>query len=431
MRIRPKSLVFIIVVLALGGFAYYDYKQAFSREETEKVKVLTGEYAQLERVQILNQKLSLLLNKRDQQWFMEKPVKDFADSVSISSWFRSVQLESIQPLEVTPPIKWEEYYLDKAPKVELSFKSGDKVTFHISRKPSFDGNYFLRKGEELFLISSKLGEEVIKKTGKDFRSLRIVNTFGHPSQLKYKGKEAFSFSWANYNWSMKGQDFPLSEARLIGFWTELSSMKAKKISHLKRISNPKIRIELKFKKQKISIDVSGVKEDGFFVKSSDRKFVLEFDKKLMEKLLLSENNLRDHEVPFKYRKEEAKSLEAQGRLRSYSLIKEKTWSDALESQEVDDKNVDIIFNRLSNLMGESYKQGQIKKPWQQVVIKDKNGENLFHIKIGKFFKNSKGEESAWVQTSLSKELVLISKVSLNAVFEISPYLSLPKKEKKK
>ena len=129
--------------------------------------------------------------------------------------------QNITPKET---VQWEEYGLDeKATQVTLSLKSDEKVLFSVSWKPSFDGKYFVRRGDTLLMGDSSLKTAIHEKDPSSFRSLNALHTSGHPLELTYSGKKNFSFTWSDYRWAFKKTTpFPLKTGRVSKFWSDLS-----------------------------------------------------------------------------------------------------------------------------------------------------------------------------------------------------------------
>lgn len=439
-----KHLFFFLLVSVFGGYALYDYYRSAekTKEEEERARLLSQNIEDVQEIQLLTDGKSIILKRKDQQWMMEAPVPDFADSAAIASWFNKLKDEKVQDITPKENIQWEEYHLDdKASKISLSLKSNERITFSVSWKPSFDDKYFIRREDALLIGDNSFKAAVNEKTPDSFRSLSALHTFGHPVELSYEGKENFSFTWSDYRWSFKnGSPFPLNTSRLDKFWSDLSAFKATEIvepateEYLKNygLSQPEVTIHLKFREQDVQIRVSAVRGNAAFIHASDRKYILECSQNQAEKLILSQTALRDHAVPFKYKKEEISLFELRGKTYSYTVKKnpEGVWeSTETEDKKINSEEIKTILNRISKLKGEKYNRRPLWLPKMSLTLKNDKGETLLDLKAGQPFKDS-DEEMLWVQTNLSKEKVAISKTSLDNIFEKDPYVTVEKNDKK-
>ena len=454
-----KSLIFFLFVCALGVAALYD---SYLSEEKEKA---AEESARLfphktEDVQEIRLKTGdgreTVLTREKQKWLMETPTRDFADPSAVTSWLDQLKDQKAQKITVEGAVKWEDFHLDgeKTPGVTLLLKSdkdpAEKVVFSVSRRPGFDGKYFIRRGDALLMGEGAFQSVVIEKDPDSFRSLGLIHLSGHPDKLDYRGGESFSFTWMDYNWAFKtGSPFPLNDSRLDKLWSDLIAFKAVKIAgpakgRLKKygLDRPRAEIRLNFGDQKLYVRVSAVREEKVFLYADDRDYVLECSKSQAEKLFLSQKTLRDHSAPFKYKKEEVSLIELKGGKYSYTAQKsaEGVWSAPSEAatksagsekpmeREMDSKAIEAVLSGISVLRGEKYSSTPLRKAEMSLALKDDKGKTVWEMKAGRPFKDSSGKKMFWLQTSLSKDLTAVSGTALNGIFERDPYVAASKKE---
>ena len=446
-----KKLAVFLCVAAVGGYALYDYYRSSekTKEEEKRSHLLSQDIEDVQEIQITTEgKKPVVLTKKKQRWMMKSPVWDFADSAAIASWFNQLKEKKMQNITPKETIQWEEYGLDeKAFQVDLSLKSDEKILFSVSWKPSFDGKYFVRRGNALLMGDNSFKAAINEKDPLSFRSLNALHTSGHPLELTYRGKENFSFTWSDYRWAFKkSAPFPLKATRLSKFWSDLSAFKALEIvgaaseSNLKKygLNKPETTIQLKFRSQNLQLRISAVKDDTVFIHASNRNYILECSKNQAEKLILSEKVLRDHAAPFKYKKADVSLLELKGEKYAYTARKntkavwESTETSEAKGKKINSQTIQTILNSLARLKGERYSRAPLWRGAFSVNLKDEKGKSLFSLKAGQPFKDS-GKEMFWVKTNLSKDKVAISKASLDKIFEKDPYKTKPvkKKEEKK
>ena len=316
----PLFFVFFLVV----GYALYEYKKSLKEEGKEGISLLKGKLEDVKQIQLSPSSLLIIKEKGD--WFLKKPLEDFVDFSELSRWFDALQNHKLKLISEKSNIKWEDYHLSNASTVEIIFSSGDSTVFSVSKKSSFDGKWFVKKEESLFLGDTDLGKEVNEKSVDSYRSKKLLHSFGHPVIVQFykKGlKRPLKFSWEKSTWTyLEHKTFPLDSTKMNMFWTELSSLKGDRIvgeanqSNLKKwgLKKPFVEIILGFKSQEskekksiseMSIHFSSVKDDKVYAHASERNYILEILKSNFKEILLSEENIRDHGQPFRYKKEKA------------------------------------------------------------------------------------------------------------------------------
>ena len=321
-----KKLPVLIIFFAVVGYALYEYKKNQSEGDTkDRTPLLSGELKDVEKIRLSNASLSLLIIKEKGDWFLKKPLEDFVDFKELSRWFHALQDQKLKLISEKPDIQWEEYHLKNPAVVELTFSSGNVVTFSISEKASFDGNWFIKKEGRLFLGESDFGQEVNERTLDSYRSKKLLHSFGHPSTIKFqkKNQRPLNFTWKDSQWIYsEDKTLPLDSNHLNTFWTDLSSLKGNQIAspvtkvNLQKfnLTKPFVEISLSFEKKEDTtvIRFSSIKDGSVYGYASKRNYILKFSESDFEKILLSQDTIRDHGQPFRFKKETAFELQLQG-----------------------------------------------------------------------------------------------------------------------
>lgn len=463
-----KKIPLFVIFFSVVGYAVYEYRKGLKEEENgDRVALFSAEWENVKEIRLSNKSLSLLTEKENGRWFLKKPLVDFADSSELSRWFNALKDQKIWLISDGPDIPWEKYYLQNPSRVEVTLSSGYKIRFFVSEKAAFDGKWFIRKGESLFLGESDFGQEVNERTLDSYRSKKLLHSFGHPLTVRFQkqGQRFLDFSWKESKWVYTDKTFPLNEDRLNTFWSDLSELKGNEIvgsvtkENLKKfgLSEPFVKIVLNFEKEKKAnvIRFSSIKGEGtVYGLTSNRGYILGVSKENFEKVLLSIEDIRDHSQPFRYKKEEAFRLQLQGKKFSYIVEKlpstgkkdssnsskegdKKKKETKLEWQSIEPKNKKInleemnaLLNTIYDLKGKKYKKGSIGKISHFLEIKNKAGELLFKMELGDSYTENK-DEFFWVQTNLSKDKVGVLKESLDFIFKKSPFVKEKKKKLKK
>ena len=451
LKFQPRFFIQTFVslfVLAFGAWAFYEYYQAQKEKEKEEELALFLPHTELNQLKAFqieqaNQKLSAV--KTDKEWLLEEPVKDLLDGAELSRWLDTLKKQKVQKIS-TANIDWKSYYLDSAPSVHLDLEEGKKIIFSVSKKSSFDGRYFIKKGEELFIGDSSFFSEVNEKNLENFRSKKILPDLTHASQIQFKGKSHFQLNWKDYKWSLKGSkptELPLDSSRLDGFWTDIRSLKALSIKavinskSLKkyRLNKPQLTLTLVYGDKEYVLKLSSVKEEKAFVVISHRDYIFEISKEQADKLLLPKKEIYDHNFPFRYKTALATQVERHAGKDSFSLKKEgENWKSAEKAnsenqkdkkrEEVDSKNqksekgkevnsekLEDLLDQVKELRGERYKKAIDKKPLRFFTVKEAKGQLIFELKEISQFK-----DISWVQTNLWSEQIALSKSDLDKIF---------------
>ena len=431
---KPRIFIQIflsICILAFGAWALYEYYQ--SQEETKREEELSLflpqiELKQLKAFQIEQTDKKLSAIKKEKEWFLEEPVKDLLDWTELSRWFDSIKRQKVQKIK-TDSIDWKSYYLDSAPSVQFDFVSGDKIAFSVSKKSSFDGRYFIKKAEELFIGERDFFSEVNEKNLEDFRSKKILPALSHAQRIQFKGFSNFQLNWSDYKWSLEDSNqnsLPLDSSRLDGFWTDISSMTALSIKEKAnpatlrkyRLNKPQMILNLTYGDKEYILKLSPIKEEKAFVSISHRDYIFEISKDSAEKLLLSKKDIYDHNFPFSYKVGSAFQVEKKDDKNSFVIKKA---GEAWKSQEgtaVDEKKAEDWLEQIKELKGDRYKKSaSAKPPLRSLVIKNAESQLVFELK-----EISQSKNSSWVQTNLWPEQILVSEGAVSDIFNQDIFL---------
>ena len=423
---RKKRLISHLIslgfVVGVAGFAYYDFIQS-NRSEQKALKssyLLNQEleFSKLHKIEI-KKSYSIILEKENDNWILKTPLKDEASFAEVARWFDEIKNQKVKLIERQGDIPWGDYYLENSPQVILNFLERDPVQFFVSSKASFDGKFFLKKGDKLYIGEQYFAQEVVDKTAAHFRNKKIIPTYGHPNQVTLDQKSKMNFFWKDYKWSFQDKNIPLDTKRLDRFWQDLSSLESSSFKGratsqaLKKykLNQPQDQIILKYNPDKrVVIKMSSVQKDKVFVHSSHRNFILEISKKDRDKLFLSPKDIYDYTKFFNFNTEEVAYLKFQSSKRSYTLEKkgrEWVFSNSL-NREVDPEKVKILLNSVSHLKGQDYKKSSLQNKKDYLIIKNSAGKDLLKMDI-----SSPVGSFVWVQTQLFKGQVALSHKALD------------------
>ena len=422
-----RHIISLVFVFSVGGYAYYEYLQTKKSKNTksEERNFFTKKLDNLSEIKITKAARLIVLSKKNQEWILKKPIKDSASFSEVSRWFDEIRNQKVREITIEGEIPWKDYYLKKYPEVLLKFSDDSQpIVFSVSSKSSFDGKYFIRKDDKLFIGEKYFFNEVNSKNFDSFRNKKIIPSYGgHPIKVVIKNKQTLSFDWIDYNWFFKEKNFPLDTKRLESFWSDLASIdvlsvkKRATADSLKKykLNQATYQIQLSYAgEKKTTLKISSVRNNRAYVYGSHRDYILEISKEDAEKIKLSKHDIRDHGRAFNFQKEKASSLELKSKKVSYSLLnKNEKWvSLSSPEKKLDSDKVQILLNSIHELRGQRYKKGSLKKVVTSIIIKDPSGGVLLDLKAA-----PSSSSIVWVKTNFSKELIAISKSSLDLIFK--------------
>ena len=360
------KIVLSFFIMAVGGFAFYEYRNSsLQKQEKEKSRQLLPNFKieDLKAIRLFqdsaeNQKPEQLsLVKKGEDWFLLEPVKDLAGFTELSRWFDAVSRHKVTVLELESSKDFD-YHLSDSPTLELELQSGETLQLSISSKSSFDGRWFIKKGDQIFLAEQGIDKELKNKNSADFRSKKILPSLNHAAQIGFlfkssQNKPSFTLYWKNNKWSLEGgreSELPLDQSSLNQFWTELSGLKANAIldsngldfkSQLKKYKlDNKALLSLKLfygeKEYVLKLSPGKLKpdqEDKLYASISHRDYIFEIPKEKKEKLFLSKRDIYDHSFPFDFEIPLVSQIHIQNQSAKLSLKKEKEkWSFVKDSK---------------------------------------------------------------------------------------------------
>ena len=207
-----SSLYMRLFLLCIAGLlfalAVFEYRRSKEKEELQKQKALifkNGEPKDITKLSLTKQDGSrLILEKKEGRWKLIQPVNDLADPSVVEGLIEDLFDESAQSL-LEKNVKWSDYDLDP-PFANLSLHStGRRWTIGIGGEPSFDGKFYIKKDQKLFIGSSKW-DHLSRPWTNSYRSKALYSQKGGFEKLSYrKSKESYEFIQKDgkWQWSLK------------------------------------------------------------------------------------------------------------------------------------------------------------------------------------------------------------------------------------
>lgn len=178
-----NTLLLLVVAVAIYGFIHlYESKQPTTQEAAERAgRVVKFDRDKITKIAIRTTDTKIDLEKRDGVWFMERPVKDRADSSAIAQLFTTA--EALKSEEAIPAEKksgekdpLREFGLG-SPETRLTFTGGEKpIELLFGKDAAVEGKLYVRleNSRTAHVIGHDLKNQITKKPD-DFRDHKLTD----------------------------------------------------------------------------------------------------------------------------------------------------------------------------------------------------------------------------------------------------------------
>lgn len=276
-------LFFLCVALVLVVFAVYEYRRSEKQKSVQKEEALIfkshvrGNIVKLSLTQ--QDSSQFVVEKTKQGWNLIQPVNDLASSSAVEGLLDDIFDESAEVLSIEN-VQWSDYDLDP-PFSILSLQSeNENWNVGISGESSFDGKFYVKKGDKLLLGSSAWGR-LARPWTDVYRSKSLYSNRGGISKLYYKTKNQnyeFTRKDDKWHWNLKT---PLSQTSVENLINLLEGEMISAFSNQKKTVFAKPDLEIKIvnedQKNPWVLKLKKVSEEKAQVTLSDRKFIYELN----------------------------------------------------------------------------------------------------------------------------------------------------------
>ncbi len=233
-------------------------------------KVLAFERPQVQAIELQNSEATIRLERRDDQWFMEAPLRERADQSKVTGLLSTIEFGEVQEFVDDHPKQLELYGLMPATatlRIQLSDPLGWK-TLEVGRE---DGeNSWARNSDWpfAFTVQPELPDRLNQGVW-DFRDKSVVDVDQTEITrvLFRRGEEEIVIRYRDYTWTVEKPDSHKDQvAQAYQFWYPITDIAFQSIyddqSGGSRLSEPDVRLVVTFK--------DGVERIFDFVQAGDR-----------------------------------------------------------------------------------------------------------------------------------------------------------------
>lgn len=353
-----KLPIFVSLVALVVGYAVYDYKSDQKQEvaKSEKALLFLMKPDQIQHLAFESKAgANFALQRTAEGWKFEAPLTETADQDAVTQFIDGIATEkSSAVLLEGSEVDWKIYGLD-APKMAVVLKDnlGNQTRFEISAKKNFQGDSYLKKGDEKKVyVAGGSWQQKAEKTVSDFRDRRIARVT--PADLEsihfQHGKDKFSFHKREMNWvSTEKPDWKLDQNKVRKLITALSNNRIQKFD-AKLDTSPLTTLTLLSKDNKKWVGQFGINKDKkhfLQVQDSGISGELQVDD-ANEIYRTSIDSLRDRAEPFQFHKEDVKKIEFTSEKMKFVLAHK---AEAWEVVAGGDPNKNFMADQVKTFLG--------------------------------------------------------------------------------
>ena len=192
MKTRNTLILFGVAVALFAFIFFYERKIPSTKEAKEReAHVVQFDREKIDGITITNNEDKIELRKRDNAWYVEKPVKDRADAAAVATLLTGVETlrkDAVIGEENGKKADLKDYGLTKSTlRLKLS-GSGAPPELLFGKDAAVEGKTYVRvdDSDTAFLVENDLKNQLTKKAD-DFRDHRLTNlTAGQISKFTIK-----------------------------------------------------------------------------------------------------------------------------------------------------------------------------------------------------------------------------------------------------
>jgi hypothetical protein len=433
---------FALIVIAVAGFAVYDYLE---KQKEDEVKVTADHIfpkltlEQVKKITYQGSTGEFSYEKEGAKWRAVSPVNDLADESNLQSFIEGMASRTVRSVDVEGGVEWAKYGLAKPEvKIELTLENGETRSVELGTERTFDEGFYIRKnGENKLFAGEREWASDLSRVVNDFRN-REIWLYGADTTrfLLRRGAKTLEFikDEAGKWWQKSGKEVELDQTAVEELVNLVRMLKVDSVAYEDQSAIAKSKAQLLTPAMTIEIDYkesgnvktwksywSAAKNGDVFLYTSEFKPIYKvMDSKLLG-LKKELSDLRNKEQPFRFEKDQIEIVNIKRTVdqKPIELIKaENQWqaSNTPKDKSFDSAKAVSFVSDLRLLRASKFFNKPQAAPSfaNKVELKAKDNKTLFLLEWGGSFKDS-GEEYTYVKTNLVKDPFLIRPADLEAI----------------
>ncbi|MGE4131223.1 MAG: DUF4340 domain-containing protein [Bdellovibrionales bacterium] len=423
------------LVALLAAYTFYEYKHADKDEEASRGEVRLFDLVRddIEQITLHGRGSEIVIKKAGDDWQMEKPVADRAESSAIEGFLYSLLTQKGKEFRSKDEAKdtnWKDYGLDPVPMyVEIQGK-GKTEKVEVASKNAFDGSFYIRSKGELLLGDRGIAQ-LIEREPKSMRSRRLYRKSEDPKKVEVQfhgegGSKSYSFlKGEDGKWAMEPKpDHPVDSDKIKNFVTTIKGFTATEIVSDTMSDEDRRNYLLLKPLTVISFDdwnmtVGQSKAEDIFLYTNKNPFIYKTSAANLREIAVGPEFFRNGRAPFKLEMDLVREIDIQTKdLKASFVKKESSWTskNELKDKVLDEEKLVELVRDVQNLDAKEFFKTSVQTGWPsvpQVSLKDKEGKIVFAVTWGGEFKPKQGPNKdvpmRYVRTSQGREIFGLQK----------------------
>lgn len=173
-----KNIKILLAVFAVLITVYFLFFRTGEKVSTEKIdaKLFVADSSKIDKIEIVKNSETILLEKVNNQWKLTKPVEYPADTTNVYLLLRDLKNFKLESVASENPVKFSSY-LDSVNNAKVStYQEGVLLgTFILGKSQANDNSYIKKPEENRILLASNLTASLFTRSAKDFRNKFIFS----------------------------------------------------------------------------------------------------------------------------------------------------------------------------------------------------------------------------------------------------------------
>lgn len=317
-----RTLLFAMIVAVMAGLAYWDHRRSDNSElSAGEERVLTIARADITGLKYIKPDQTFAVQKDSDGFKMTEPVADDADSFAVVELIGHIVEGKIQKAAEDADVKdWLAYGLAPGVQIEVSDAKGTVDRFTVSTKNAFDGSFYLRKGDQLYL-GDRNWAHVASRDAVQLRSRKPWRSKNEIVAVHFRnGTDRGQLSKSENGWAIEPAfDLPVDSQRVDKWLAKVREFQAQAIAadrldgaksqfHLDKPS-AEIEFRLKDSMSPVRWSIGRKQDDVVHMQTTERPEVYRTTDVALREVLIPMRKLLDAAPVLRFAIEEVRELE--------------------------------------------------------------------------------------------------------------------------
>jgi hypothetical protein len=423
-----STWVMAALVAVLAAYTFYEFKNSDDNVSSDKGehRVFSLLRDDIEEISINARGVETVIQRQGDKWTLIKPIEDLAEASAVEGFVYSLLVQKGKDFRTDTdkaPV-WSEFGLDPAGSKVVVRGKGKTETLEISSKNAFDGSFYIRVKDQLWLGDRALAQ-LLEREPASFRSRKV---YRGPEQvnavevaLDYLGeKQEYAVKRADDNalWKLEPDPgFAVDSAKVASWVQKIQALNGTEFMPEVPKGKPSLVLKLGGSQITFSSDIA----DQVFVMADQRPAVYRVAASALDTLRVPKIYFRDGRAPFKFPVELVREIEIHsGEVNNQFVKKDANWEvkQPVAGVELDQEKLVSLIQSVQSLdAAEFVDNGQGFPATPQLSFRDAAGKTLLTVAWGNAYKPkysfNKGQSLIAVRVSGLKEVIGLPKDKLD------------------